>query len=287
MKITNQTLGLACAFTMASIQAVNAQAPANDNLASAEVIPVATGTATGDNTNATVEAGEPPTHFTLTATGVTATANGTATGKSVWYSYSPTSNGLAYFSVGGKVVGTGPTSVAGVGLFAGVYTGSASDVASLTRVAAANSTAGAAATPTVDATAGTKYISNHFQVTAGTTYYVQVTGAAAATVGPFDVAIVSAPRGGQVVLPPYSTWEWLHTLNGDNPTADALWNTKWKIPGDPTAFAVTTGTAAFNAASAGPLGFAQLDGAPGIKSGIGTPTSVAAGNLVNNAAYLH
>ncbi len=270
---------------MASIQAANAQAPANDNFASAEVIPVATGTATGNNTNATVETGEPATHFTLTATGVTATANGTATGKSVWYSYTPTSNGLAYFSVLGKVVGTGPTSVAGVGLYAGVYTGSASDVASLTRVAAANSTAGAAATATVDATAGTKYISNHFQVTAGTTYYVQVTGAAAATVGPFDVAIVSAPRNGQVVLPPYSTWEWLHTLNGENPTSDALWNTKWKIPGDTTAFTVTGGTAAFNAAAPGPLGFAQLDGAPGIKSAVGTPTSVAAGNLVNNAAY--
>ncbi len=236
-------------------------APANDNFDSAIALTAGV-TTTGTNVAATVQAGEPPSHLQLTAV----PATGVATGLSVWYSYTSPVNGLATFSV----VGSGTGTAAGA-LQAGAYTGTS--VTALTRVAAASATAGAAGPP---ATVGTAYPSNVFEVRAGVPVYFQVTGNSATGTSSFDITVSPYSRPGSVVLPRFSTWEWLHPISGTDPTAVANWGTTWKVPGDTTAY---NGTAF--APGAANLGFNTFDGAPGIVKDIVT---VATGTN-NNAAY--
>ena len=240
-----------------------AQVPANDNFAAAT--PVTAGVVTaGTNVNATVQAGEPPTHWTLTY------ATGAATGKSVWFSYTPAASGLASFSVVAQ--GTGTTAVIMQGA---AYSGTALN--NLVRIASASSTAGAAGPP---ATAGTAFPSNLFPVTAGVPVYFQVTGASATGTAPFNLTVSTFGRTGSVVLPRYSDWEWLHTTTGADPTAAATWATTWKFVGDTTDYGTAPTVIKFSAPQPAPIGFAAMDGSPGVKTDIGT---AAAAN--NNAGY--
>lgn len=237
------------------------QAPANDNLASATPVSLDTVVA-GTNVNATVEPSEPATHFTATA------AAGVATGMSVWYSYQPNVDGLASFSVVAQGIGT--TAVA---LQAAAYKGFS--MATLTRVASANSTAGTATA------AGVAYNSNLIELKAGERVYFQVTGTSATGAAPFDFKLSRYVRPGKVVMPRYSNWEWLHPLTGVSPTAAATWAATWKTAGDTTDYGVAPEIVQFSAPLPAPFGFGAYDGAPGIKTDIGT---AAAAN--NNAAYL-
>jgi hypothetical protein len=246
------------AALVAAPAAAFAQAPANDSFAAAEAL--ISGVVTpGTNVNATVEPGEPPTHWTLTY------AAGAATGKSVWYSYTPQAGGLASFSVVAQGTGT-----AAAALQAAAYTGT--DLSNLVRVASASSTAGGTGT------AGTAFPGNLFAVTAGVPVFIQVTGTSATGATPFDLTVSNYGRTGTVVLPRYSNWEWLHTTTGVDPTAAAAWATTWKMPGDLTDYGAGL---VFSTPQPAPLGFAALDGAPGVKSDIGT----AASGATNNAAY--
>ncbi|HEX2750276.1 MAG TPA: hypothetical protein VHM91_19875, partial [Verrucomicrobiales bacterium] len=246
------------AAILASTGGVCFAAPVNDNFASAT--PLTAGvTASGTNVAASVQAGEPATHLQLTAN------LGTPTGLSVWYSYTSATDGLATFSVVGTGVGT-----AAAALQAGAYTGTA--VNSLTRIASASAIAGTATAP------GTPFASNLFEVHAGVPVYFQVTGNSAAGTSTFDITVTPYGRPGTIILPRYSSWEWLHPLDGTDPTTNANWAAKWKIYGDPTIpFAVDAVTP-----QRAPLAFAALDGAPGIAKDIGTPTTLATGN---NAGY--
>jgi len=241
-----------------------AQVPANNEFAAAT--PVTAGVPiAGTNVNATVEAGEPPTHWTLTF------AAGAATGRSVWYSYTPAASGLAAFSVVASGTGT-----AAAAMYGAAYSGSALNA--LTRIASASSTAGAAGPP---ATAGTAFPSNLFAVAAGVPVFIQITGVSATGAAPFSLTVTPYTRNGTVVLPRYSNWEWLHTTNGFDPTTDATWATTWKNTGDPTDYDPAAAIVSFSAPLPAPLGFAALDGAPGVKTDIGT----AAAGANNNAAY--
>ncbi len=261
--LTLSLFGCIPAILLAAASTSLAQAPANDNFAAAT--PVTAGVVTaGTNVNATVEAGEPPTHWTLTY------AAGAATGKSVWFSYTPAASGLASFTVVAQ--GTGTTAVIMQGA---AYSGTA--LANLVRIASASSTAGAAGPP---ATAGVAFPSNLFAVTAGVPVYIQVTGASATGVAPFNLTVSSFGRTGSVVLPRYSDWEWLHTTTGANPTDAATWATTWKFVGDTTDYGTAPAVIKFSAPQPAPLGFAAMDGGPGVKTDIGT---AAAAN--NNAGY--
>ncbi len=252
--------GAVPAVFLALAGAAFAQAPINDNFTAAT--PLVAGVVTaGTNVNATVEAGEPPTHWTNTS------ANGVATGKSVWFSYTPAESGLASFSI--VAGGTGTTAVAMQGA---AYNGTAPG--NLIRIASASSTAGTAGAP------GTAYPSNLFAVTAGGRVLIQITGNTAAGAAAFNVTVSTFGRTGSVVLPRYSNWEWLHTTTGADPTAAATWAATWKIAGDPTDYAVAPPAVKFSAPQPAPLGFAAMEGAPGVKSDIGT----AAGTN-NNAGY--
>ncbi len=256
--VTLSVRGAVPAALLAAAAAALAQAPINDDFAAAT--PLVAGVATaGTNVNATVQTGEPPTHWTATY------AAGAATGRSVWFSYTPAESGLASFSF----VGTGATAVAMQGA---AYNGTALN--NLVRIASASSTAGAAGA------AGTAYPSNLFAVTAGARMFIQITGTVAAGVSPFDLTVSTFGRTGSVVLPRYSNWEWLHTTTGADPTASAPWASTWRIAGDLTDYAVAPPAVKFSTPQPAPLGFAAMDGAPGVKSDIGT----AAGTS-NNAAY--
>jgi len=77
-------------------------------------------------------------------------------------------------------------------------------------------------------------------------------------------------------------WEWLHTTDGSDPTADANFATNWKTPGDASLYGAAGG---FSAGAPGFFGFGRIDLLPGVTTDIGTPLSLATGNVVNNAAY--
>ncbi len=251
---------------VAGVGGAMAQAPANDNFAAAEVITAVATTLTGTNVGATVETGEPATHFTATAT-----AAGVATGRSVWYVWTPNFDGLASYTVVGDGVGA-----AALATHSAAYTGAG--LTSLVRVASASSTAGTATANAVG------FASNVFEARNGVPVYFQVTGANGTATTAFTISLKRNLRDGRVVLPRYSNWEWLHPLDGVDPTVHADWATTWKVVGNSTNYGVTPATVTFNAAAPSPLGFAGLDGAPGIKTAIGTPGTAAA-NTVNNAAY--
>ncbi|HWB06033.1 MAG TPA: hypothetical protein VG796_23625 [Verrucomicrobiales bacterium] len=265
----------ACARVFAPLFILNATpavfaAPANDNFASAAPLTVGVA-ANGTNVTATVEAGEPYTHRTLTAN-----AAGTATGLSVWYKWTPAADGLASFTV----IGTGAGAAAGA-MQAAAYRGSA--LASLTRIASASSIAGTATAAPVS------FASNVFEVQNGVPVFFQVTGNSATITSTFDITVNNYARPGKVVLPRYSSWEWLHTIDGSDPTAAATWANSWKIHGDSTIYpGIGAATARFTldgtTPQRAPLGFATMDGAPGIVTAIGTPP-VSATSTQNNAAY--
>ncbi len=253
------TLLLVPALTLGWAASALAQAPANDNFAAAIAIPPATGLASGDNTNATVETGEPTPHFQSLATFATA-------GKSVWFSYTPTTTALVYVN---------GTPKAAVGLNLAVYSGNA--------LTALNRLAGAYSAATANAKGQS---SNLFRAEAGTTYYIQVNGITAAGVTAFDLEVAAYPVNGTVVLPCFSSWESLHPTTLDDPTTDANWAAKWKIPGDATTF--TAAALAFKPAAPAPIGYEVLERSPGLASNnFGTPASVAAdATNTNNAGYV-
>lgn len=251
MKTSNLAIQLhVAALTLAFFSASNTfgQAPANDNFPAAEAI-VEGAASTGSNANATAETGEPPAHWTVTYNAGTSTT----TGRTVWYSYTPASSGLSYL----QVLGVDATPAA---FYGSVYTGSAVDA--LTRVASTSSTGGDSPP------------SNFFQATAGTTYFIQICGNSATASGAFSLTVTKHTATGTVVLPPNSNWEFLHsTLAANEPTADADWATHWKVPGDNSDYGA--GALKFSAMLQSPLGFAALDGPPGVKTSIGTPTADA------------
>ncbi len=223
-------------LSLAAALTAHAAPPPNDAFAAPAV--AAVGVTAGTTVEATHEAGEPSTHL-----------QNTATGKSVWFTFTPPATGL-YTAV---AVGTDATPVAhNVAVYAG------STLGGLTRVA------------------GTSL----FQGTAGQTYRIQVTGATNAGEGAFDLT-VTRQREGRVVLPFFSTWDFLHPLAGEDPTADVAWATTWKTPGDTTAYTASSLTFALDQPA--PLAYGGIDRPPGQATSIGTPTGTAATN--NNAAY--
>ncbi len=129
-------IALACASTVA---AKSAAAPANDNFANAQGVSGASGTATGSNTGATKEAGE-PNHA------------GNAGGASIWYRWTAPATGTATVDTIGSSFDT----------LLGVYTGSS--VSSLTTV-----------TSNDDCCGGTQSKAS-FPAVNGTTYQIAVDG---------------------------------------------------------------------------------------------------------------
>ena len=256
----NKTLLPAVTAILAPLGAAFAQAPANDAFAAAEVI-AAPGVVSGSNANATSQTGEPAPH--LQNANVTGTAP-----RTVWYTWTPAESGLASISVVAQGTGT----AAGI-LHAVAYTGSA--VNGLTRLGATTSSAGAAGPP---ATAGTGRAGNFFAVTAGTPVHIQVSGNSGTASAPFDLT-VRMERPGKVVLPMYATWDWLHPINGEDPTTDAQWAATWKVPGDTTSYNGNPALS-FTSSRPGPFGFGGVDLAPGTITNIGTAAAA-----VNNAAY--
>lgn len=240
---------------------VCAQAPANDAFASAAVIP-GPGTVSGTNAGATSQTGEPFPHLQ------NANVVGSAP-RTVWYRWSPAVSGLASVSVVAQGTGT-----AAVIMHANVYGGTA--INALGRVAATTSSAGAAGPP---ATTGTGRPGNLFAVTAGVPVWIQVSGNTSTAAAPFDLTI-AMERPGRVVLPMYAGWDWLHPVNGENPTADPAWATTWKLAGDATAY-LGNPSLSFTLNRPAPFGFGGVDLAPGTVTNIGTAPS----GTSNNAAY--
>jgi subtilase family serine protease len=115
-------------------------APANDNFASAQVLTGTTATATGTNTAATKEPGEPNILANLG-------------GKSVWYAWTAPSSGTVKINTEGSNFDT----------MMGVYTGST--VSALTTVAQNDDVSRRDLTSAVS-----------FTAVAGTTYYIQIDG---------------------------------------------------------------------------------------------------------------
>ena len=238
-----------------------AQAPANDNFASATIIPTP-GTVSGTNVNATSQAGEPSPHFQNAA--VTGSAP-----RTVWFTWTPAESGLASISLVAQGTGT----AAGI-MHANAYLGAA--LSSISRIGSTTSSAGAAGPP---ATPGTARPGNLFAVTAGTPVRIQVSGNSTTAASPFDLTITTE-RHGRVVLPFFSNWDWLHPINGENPTTDASWNATWKLPGNTSSYN-NTPALAFSLSRPAPFGFGGIDLAPGTATSINT----AATGANNNAAY--
>jgi hypothetical protein len=116
------------------------QAPANDSFANATVLTGASATATGNNSAATKETGEPR-------------IAGNLGGKSVWYAWTAPSSGIVQINTEGSNFDT----------MLGVYAGGS--VSSLTTVAQNDDVSRRDLTSAVS-----------FTATAGTTYYIQVDG---------------------------------------------------------------------------------------------------------------
>jgi hypothetical protein len=268
LKLTLPSLLALTAFSLPAF----GQAPANDNFADAAGVAFGT-TANGTLTNATAEAGEPPTHLQTTANVTT----GAATGRSVWYTWTSGIDGMAYFEMTPLVTGA----AAGAAMQGAVWSGTT--LGSLTRRASAYSPAGAAGPPVAN---GTKATSNLFPVTAGTTYYLQLTGNNETGGGDFSYQVNFLPaRGGSVVLPFGSNWEWLHpTTAGANPATNANWATTWQTLGDQTDYGAAPGVQVFSLTGTAPFGWGGINLGPGQRTVIGA-SSVAANNTANNAAY--
>ncbi len=144
--------------------------PANDNFASATVIPAALGTADGDNTDASVEASEPDPQLAELLLGPA---------QSVWFTWTPTTSGWHTVQIDASATGWYPS--------AAVYTGNS--LASLTLVDKCEPISfvyGGSLFDTLTAT---------FPAVAGTAYRIQVTGDPSFTEeGPFTVSVQSAER---------------------------------------------------------------------------------------------
>jgi hypothetical protein len=121
-----------------------------------------------------------------------------------------------------------------------------------------------------------------FAVTAGTPYYIQVTGWDRHLYfqeGSFNLRVDSAAPISRIVLPAESEWDWLHPTSGGDPTEDSFWwELFWREVGDDlTEFNGHT----FHLNGKAPFGFGGIDLLPGTVTHIGTP----ANNTFNNAAY--
>jgi hypothetical protein len=125
---------------VSTVFTVTLPAPANDNFASATLLTGTTATATGNNSTATKQAGEP-------------NIAGNQGGKSLWYAWTAPANGKVTINTEGSNFDT----------LLGVYTGSV--VSALTAVAQDDDTSRTDLTSTVT-----------FSATAGTTYYIAVDG---------------------------------------------------------------------------------------------------------------
>ena len=146
------------------IQNGGSTAPANDNFASAQALTGSSATVNGTNNGATKETGE-PNHAAK------------AGGKSVWYRWTPQSNGTVEVNTAGSSFDT----------LLAVYTGGA--VNSLTPVASNDD----------DPSGGTRSKVS-FAATAGTTYRIAVDGYNAAT-GSIALNLASSSTGGDTTLP--------------------------------------------------------------------------------------
>jgi hypothetical protein len=133
---SNNVIGAAASTTFQ----VTLPAPANDSFANATVLTGNSATATGNNATATKEPSEP-------------NIAGNQGGKSVWYAWTATSNGMVQINTEGSNFDT----------LLGVYTGTA--VSSLTTVAQSDDVSRRDLTSAVS-----------FTATAGTTYYIAVDG---------------------------------------------------------------------------------------------------------------
>ena len=130
-------------------------------------------------------------------------------------------------------------------------------------------------------------------MTAGTTYYIAVSGvvttsgiilngSAFSQQGTFTIKIETESLAKSVIMPAGQTWEWLHPLTGSDPTTDPNWSSSWKIQGN------TATAPAWNSLAPAPFGYAStatglmVDLAPGAKTSIGTPVPTPASD---HAAY--
>ena len=130
-------------------------------------------------------------------------------------------------------------------------------------------------------------------MTAGTTYYIAVSGvvtnsgiilngSALSQQGTFTIKIETETLAKSIIMPAGQTWEWLHPLNAADPTTDPNWASSWKIQGN------TSTSPAWNSLAPAPFGYASsatglmVDLAPGAKTSIGTPVPTPASD---HAAY--
>jgi hypothetical protein len=141
-------------------------APTNDDFANATAVTDASFPLAGDNSNATMEAGE-VTHNDL----------GTTVRGTVWYQWTPTNSGL-YRVNGGDAL-------TGVDHIISVYSGTT--LASLTRLSTSNNQAAV----TANANAA-----NLVSVTAGTAYYIQVDGNGTPVAGRAPLTVTLAVEAG-------------------------------------------------------------------------------------------
>ncbi len=135
----------------------------NDNFSNATILSGTSITATGSNTDATRQKGEPA-------------IGGKSGGKSIWYSWTAPTNGSVSVDTSGS----------GFDTLLGVYTGSS--VAKLTKVASND-----------DASPGVLTSAVGFKATAGTTYYIAVDGYHGAN-GSSILNIQETPRRPTIIL---------------------------------------------------------------------------------------